>query len=103
MYTLSGGPDPIVEDLKQKGFATLERLLDRAGVVKMLQAESALEWPVHSFSSRIRLLPLLLATLGRVDEALSVANTFLVEAAGRDQNIPGYEVFYEAFNDKFAV
>jgi hypothetical protein len=103
VYTLSAGPQAVVEDLSEKGLATLERLLDRAGVIEMLQAESPREWPVLAFSFRIRLLPLLLATLGRVDEALAVADKFLAEAAGRDQSIPAYGAFHEAFRSKFAV
>jgi hypothetical protein len=83
--------------------AELTRLLDRRAVIGMLSAPSPGVWPVAGFSWRIRLLPLLLASGGRVAEALEAAERFRVEAVGRDQLVPRYEVFLDAFRSRFAA
>lgn len=99
-YTLFADPAPLVEDLRGRGLAELARLLDRRAVVEMLEAPSPAEWPVPGFSGRIRLLPLMLTGQGRVEEALAVASRFQVEAAGRDQMVPRYEVFLDALRGR---
>ena len=102
-YSLDAGPETLLDDLRERGVAALARLLDRHAVIDMLKSPAPSDWPVPGLSWRIRLLPLLLATQGRVEEALHVADGFRADAAGRDQILPGYAAFLDAFRTRFAI
>jgi len=101
-YSLEIGPHAVLTDLREAGLAAFDRLRDRQAVADMLKSSVVSDWPVPSSSDRIRLLPVLLASLGRIDEALEIANGFAAEASARDQTQPKYEVFHAAFTARFA-
>jgi hypothetical protein len=59
------------------------------------------DWPVASYSDRIRLLPLLLAQKGQLGEAFELLERFRRESVGRDQIMPGYEDFAKRFCTRY--
>jgi hypothetical protein len=101
-YAMEGGPRPIVVDLQQVGLPNLAQLQDRGRVVEMLKSPDPTDWPVPSFSFRIRLLPLLLLALDRQQEALDVGSEFAADAAARDQIVPPYERYLAAIRSAVA-
>jgi hypothetical protein len=89
-------PQDLINDLQESGLPLVAELQDRMKALELLQLPNSAQWPVPSFSDRIRLAPLLLYGMGRREDALSLANDFLVESVGRDQIIPPYHLFVEA-------
>jgi len=81
----------------------LEALRDRSAVIRSLESDPATKWPVFDRSSRIRLLPLLLAQAGRLQEAANYLNEFERVAPDIDQQIPRYAVFAEFFRGTYAA
>jgi hypothetical protein len=53
------------------------------------------------FSDRIRMLPAMLASLGRLEEAFAWLARFEAVAPGRDQMLPSYDVFASHFRSAF--
>jgi hypothetical protein len=101
-YLIDEGADRVVQDLLDYGLPFLSRLANRAFAIERLSSATVRDWPVTSYSHRIRLLPLLLAAEQRVAEACQCLNAFLAEALPRDQIIPQYDVFATALADRFA-
>jgi hypothetical protein len=95
-YLVSDDPGGLVDDLQYKVLLSLNDLQDRERVVERLKADDGGDWPVPSFSDRIRLLPLLLLGLGRKDEAFGIGHEFATTAIGRDQMLPSFEEFLAA-------
>lgn len=89
------------DHLERFGAPELERLHDRNWVVDELLVEDARTWPTWSYSARIRLLPLLLASLGRLTEARELVEMFANDSSRPDQIIPKYDVFREHFYARF--
>jgi hypothetical protein len=102
-YSSEDPPELLTSDIRDTALPGLAALRNRESVIEQLRASLASAWPVPSYSHRIRLLPLLLAGLGRVDEALDAATSFESESVGRDQIIPGYDVFLSVFRATLAV
>jgi hypothetical protein len=86
-----------------KDLASWNALLIETLVIKTLEVDDWQVWPTPSYSHRIRLLPLLLASAGRVREAREVLRRFALESLGRDQLLPNYATFAAAFEARFAV
>lgn len=100
-YIIDEGTSLVKNDLLKWGLPYLSRLKDRAFVIEQLLSPTVREWPTISYSDRIRLLPLLLAIEGRIKEACDQLDIFRVESLGRDQLIPAYATFANAFAEKF--
>jgi hypothetical protein len=100
-YLIDEGSHRVERDLLEHGIPFLSRLSNRAFAIERLTSETARDWPTVSYSHRIRLLPLLLAAENRNEEACEVLKLFLVESMARDQIIPRYHVFANAFTEKF--
>ena len=96
LYSADDDPQDLINDLQESGLPLVPELQDRKKVLELLQLPNGAQWPVPSFSDRIRLAPLLLYGMGRREDALSLADEFLAESVGRDQIIPPYDVFVEA-------
>jgi hypothetical protein len=96
-YSSVDPPELLMKDIRDTALPGLAALRNRDSVIEQLRAYLVSAWPVPSYSHRIRLLPLLLARLGRVGEALDAATSFESESVGRDQMIPGYDVFLRVF------
>jgi hypothetical protein len=102
-YTIEEGIAPVAHDLRDKGLPMLDHLRDREFVIEALKSHLVSDWPVASYSYRIRLLPILLANRGRLNEAFYLLKRFRSESLGKDQILPGYEVFAEAFGKRYAT
>jgi hypothetical protein len=93
MYSAANGPHALIDDLREPGLQVLAGLQDRMKVTEMLQSLNVAEWPVPSFSHRIRLAPLLLCAMERTEEALALADDFARKSIGKDQIAPSFDVF----------
>ncbi len=102
IYTVDEGSGRVVRDLQEFGLPFLSRLSDRVFVTEKLKSAVAADWPTMSYSHRIRLLPLLVASQGDTEEACCLLNQFGSESVNRDQIIPRYDVFAAAFTERFA-
>ena len=100
-YLIDEGSRRVTQDLLEHGIPFLSRLSDRAFAIERLASATVKDWPVPSYSDRIRLLPLLLAAENRIDEACESLKRFLAESLARDQIIPRYDVFANAFSETF--
>ena len=103
LYSAHDEPDGLVADLVATGLPAARQLTNRKKVIELLSSPNAADWPVPSFSHRVRLLPLLLDAAQRPEEALTAAVRFKTEALGRDQILPHYDVFFDAFRSKSAA
>lgn len=90
----------LATDLVDIGLPALTKLRDRSAVIDRLISGRPGDWPVAGAMIRMRLLPLLLADRGRVDEALVWVAAFEKEP---DQMIPGYATFAACFRSRFAT
>jgi hypothetical protein len=102
-YNVEISPVRLADDVVSYGLARIERLHDREFVANSLASSEVAQWCTISYSHRIRLLPLILASLDRVPEALATVQLFTQEASLRDQIIPRYEVFAQFFSARFAT
>jgi hypothetical protein len=102
-YTIEEGSEPVARDLSAKGLEMLSKLQDRGLVIEMLKSKLPFDWPVVSYSHRIRLLPIPLANQGRIREALDLLEHFRSESIGRDQILPQYDTFAATFSERFAT
>ena len=102
-YTIEEGSQPVAHDICGVGMTRLTQLRDREFVIESLKSSRVSDWPVVSYSHRIRLLPILLANKGRLSEALHLLEHFRYESLGRDQIAPPYEVFANTFSERFAT
>jgi len=93
-YSDETPPSKLVEDLLTYGLPELEALQNRREVIRRLASPVPTEWPVAGSSSRMRLLPLLLAAEGHVEESLSWLSSFELLP---DQLVPSYETFTRYF------
>jgi hypothetical protein len=100
-YLIDEGSRRVTQDLLEHGIPFLSRLSDRAFAIERLASATVKDWPTPSYSDRIRLLPLLLAAENRVAEACESLKHFLAESLARDQIIPRYDVFANAFSETF--
>jgi hypothetical protein len=100
-YLIDEGSRRVTQDLLEHGIPFLSCLSDRAFAIERLASATVKDWPAPSYSDRIRLLPLLLATENRIDEAFEYLKRFLAESSSRDQIIPRYDVFANAFSETF--
>jgi hypothetical protein len=101
--SIETSPQDLARDVATRGLDEIDRLLDREAVIRDLLSPSWQTWPTPSYSHRIRLLPLLLASLGKTSEAPEAVRAFGSEASHRDQLLPSYAVFLRAFEGRFAV
>jgi hypothetical protein len=100
-YTIEEGSEPVARDLFARGLEMLFTLQNRGLVIEMLRSEVPFDWPVVSYSDRIRLLPILLANENRVSEALDLLEHFRSDSIGRDQMLPKYHAFAAIFRERF--
>ena len=96
-YSVATDPGVLSEHIIRTGIPYIERLRDRDFVVTSLASGSSV---VPSFSHRIRLLPLLLAGLGRTNEALQWLDRFAVDADRKDQIRPGFSEFSRSLRQR---
>jgi hypothetical protein len=102
IYLIDTGPDSMVHDLLETGLPFLSRLANRTFAIERLASDTVRDWPATCYSDRIRVLPLLLAAEDRIVEARQFLKRFLAEGLSRDQFIPRYDVFANAFAERFA-
>jgi hypothetical protein len=102
IYTIDEGSERVALDLQEVGIPFFSRLSDRVFVIERLKSAVLSDWPTASYSHRIRLLPLLVASEGRLAEARELLDQFRSESSGCDQIIPCYDVFVAAFAERFA-
>ena len=102
IYTIDEGSERVALDLQKVGIPFFSRLSDRVFVIERLKSAVSSDWPTPSYSHRIRLLPLLVASEGRFAEAHELLQKFCSESSGRDQIIPCYDVFAAALAERFA-
>lgn len=98
-YSTSDSPSRIVADLLDVGLSITDELRNREAVIAALSASAVRAWPTGSFSERIRLLPILLMGLGRLDEAKGFASSVAADAATRDQMQPPFAAFLSALEN----
>ncbi len=100
-YLIGEGSRGVNQDLMEHGIPFLRLLSNRAFAIEQLASAAVQDWPAPSYSHRIRLLPLLLAAENRIDEACEFLQRFLAGSLARDQIIPRYHVFANAFTERF--
>ena len=96
-YDFGTSAAELAADIVEFGLPYLGRLHDRDFVIQSLYSTSPADWCVFSYSDRIRLLPLLLASGGRAGEAMKFIDQAATEAEDRDQLIPRYIEFVTWF------
>ena len=101
-YTADSSINDLVHQIAEVGVPKLRELSNRPLVIEALQADEPSRWPVVSYSHRIRLLPLLLASEGRSPEALNLIRKFS-QAEVMDQLLPVYEEFCSWWEEKFGL
>ncbi|HYE71823.1 MAG TPA: hypothetical protein VEF04_00775 [Blastocatellia bacterium] len=79
----------------------LRKLSDHDLVIKLLKRKSPASWPTNSYSDRVRLLPLLIAHKGQIEEACNLVKEFLAEIKTNNKPVPEYETFARAFAERF--
>lgn len=97
----TSSPNDIALDL-QKAVSEFPQLHDREAFIQILMSDKAPTKQVLLFSHRIRTLPLMLATSGRLAEALDCLARFEASDLARDQMVPGYDVYASHFRKKYA-
>jgi hypothetical protein len=93
VYSVLNGPQDLIADLREPGLREVTELQDRMKVLEALLSPEIPRWPVPSFSHRIRLAPLLLCSMNRIEAALALADDLGKQAVGKDQILPSYDVF----------
>ena len=91
----------LVADIRRHGFPRLERLASLETVAKLMLSSDPKEWPVAWASLRARTLPVVLALLGRHEEARTWLNRLSADLAGQDQLRPTIEQFSAWFASRF--
>lgn len=102
-YSTQTRPEQIAEDIVRFALPALVQLRDRVAIAAVLQNSLASDWPTFSASHRMRLLPLLLAGMGRVSEALDWLTHLEKVASSSDQMLPKFEAFASHFRGKYIV
>jgi hypothetical protein len=101
-YSIDMAPNELASDMQLFALPGLDRLRDRASVLKRLQSESPREWPTFGASARMRLLPLMLAQSGHVNEALEWLRKHETAAASVDQLVPTFATYSAHFRTRYA-
>lgn len=102
-YADEHSPSEIAKDVVTFCLPKLERLRDRDAVVASLGKHESSQWPTVSASHRIRLLPLILASLGKPQEALQWLAKFESTELQHDQIIPDFSTFCSYFRSRFSA
>jgi len=92
-------PIAVARVVVEEGLPWITCLHDRTELIRCLQNDQG-PWPVFGWSSRARLLPALLLSQGRLDDALHEITRFEAEAPVRDQMLPSYAAFASEFRSK---
>lgn len=100
-YSSETNPKILAEHVLTYAIPQLVKLSDRDIVINMLEEDTPRKWPVFGVSARIRLLPLLLAQRGRIDEARTWLTRFEDTAQSMDQQLPAYPVFASYLRTKY--
>lgn len=100
-YFLAEGAFRLSVDLFEFAVPYLQRLTNRDHTIKLLQRQFSGAWPVNTYSERIRLLPLLLASRGQSEEACNLVRRFVTEIAAGENAALSYDKFAKAFVNRF--
>jgi len=100
-YSSSATPPSVVMRDILKAMEEFSRLRDRETFTNTLMSEQPQRTLVVLFSDRIRMLPVMLVSLGRVQEAFDWLERFEVLAPTKDQIVPEYAVFVSHFRAKY--
>jgi len=95
-------PSELARDLL-RALPEILKLRDRGALTDVLMSETVPRGMVVFFSDRIRMLPLLLASAGRVQEAFDWLARFEVLAPAQDHMVPGYDTFASHFRTKYRL
>ncbi|WP_221274564.1 hypothetical protein [Thaumasiovibrio subtropicus] len=101
LYSVNSPPEILSSDILNFSLGELERLRNRSDVIDLLKSDNVKSWPVFSFSHRIRILPLLLACEGEVDELFVFAEEFS-KYTDKDQIIPKYGEYMKHLTNAFS-
>jgi hypothetical protein len=85
--------DVIWADWCSVGRAFVIEAGDLSRMAARLASDTVLEWPCPSRSHRARLLPLVLASVGRIPEAAAWLPRLRADIEGRDQLSPPFSAF----------
>jgi hypothetical protein len=100
-YSSITPPRVMAEHVLAYAVPRISLLANRRAVAQRLKNEQPSDWPVWGAAWRMRLLPLLLATDGRIEEASGWLARFESEAPQLDQIIPRFDVFARHFRQKY--
>ena len=101
-YSSETKPTLLAEHVIKYVLPKLVELRDRPTVIQQLESESPGDWPVWGRSARIRLLPLMLANIGKLSEALDRLTAFEKIAPSIDQQRPEYAEYAKFFRATIA-
>ena len=91
----------LVADIRRHGLSRLERLSSLETVARLMLSAERKDWPVTFLSMRARLVPLVLALLGRTQEAHVHPARLRADVASNDQLRPGIDKFATWFVGRF--
>jgi hypothetical protein len=102
-YSAETVPRDLAADVLALALPGLDRLRDRALVVDRLRRESPREWPTLGASARMRLLPLMLAHSGRINDALEWLREHEAAAERVDQHVPNFASYAAYFRARYTA
>ena len=102
-YTVDTPPQEVAADVRALALPGLGCLRDRALVVERLKRESSRDWPTLGASERVRLLPLMLAHSGHVDDALEWLREHEDYAVRVDQQLPNFTSYAAYFRARYTA
>jgi hypothetical protein len=100
-YSVATTPPSVVSRDLLRAVEEFHHLRDRQAFTDLLMRDDRSNGAVILFSYRIRMLPAMLGSLGRLDEAFSWLAQFEAVAPDRDQMLPSYGVYAAYFRSKF--
>jgi len=102
-YSGDTAPHELAADVRALALPGLGRLRDRTLVVERLRRESPREWPTLGASARMRLLPLMLAHSGHINDALEWLREHEAAAERVDQQIPNFASYAAYFRTRYTA
>ena len=102
-YSVDTPPRALAADVQALALPGLDRLRDRALVVERLKRDSPREWPTFGASARMRLLPLMLAHSGQINDALECLREYESSASGGDQHVPNFAAYAAYFRARYTA
>jgi hypothetical protein len=102
-YSSDSAPSLLAAHIRCTALSRLTSLHDRRRVIELLESDTVRSWPVFGFSSRMRLLPLMLAQDSRITDALEWIERFEKLAPRFDQQLPCFSEFASFFRKRYSA